>query len=361
MKRCLLFLILTALLLGMTGCAFRLDDDYLSVEPHVEPSSALPSTEEAEPVIVANRDELRGTVLSFIRNWVEHDTILVRDYSGDISADLTETMHYATKEDPVGAYAVDFADAQLEGDGKDGSIEISIVFRRSAAEIAAIETVSGNAGAYEKIRLALINSDSALTLRIRNYQDAEFAEYIRKYCVEHPQTVLAIPEISASIYPQEGETRILELHFAYAHTRDELRSMLDSVNTILNSASSYIRHAQDDLERVQLLFRFLTERIDYTVAETEPTMPAYSLLKERMAHSLSFASVFYLECSKADIPCSIVYGTRGEQSHYWNVLEIDEQEYCVDLMRAVEKGETELFLLTREQLESEGYLWPEGQ
>lgn len=356
MKRFLLFLILAALLLS--GCSIRLNDEYLSVAPHVEPSTATTPEDEAEPLVITNRNELRGTMLSFVRDWVEHDVVIVRNYEGDISVDLAETLQYATKEDPVGAYAVDFADAQLQGDGTEGSIEISIVFRRSAAEIAAIETVSGNAGAFEKIRLALTNFDTSLTLRIRNYQQVEFSDYIRKYCIEHPQTVLALPEFSVSVYPQEGETRILELHFSYTHTREEMRNMLDSVNTILNSASSYVRHAQDDLERVQLLFRFLTERIDYTMGETEPTMPAYSLLKERVAHSLSFASVFFVECSKADVSCSIVYGIRGEETRYWNYLKIDEQEYYVDLMRSVEKGETELVLLTRQQLESEGYQWP---
>ena len=81
-------------------------------------------------------------------------------------------MRYITQEDPIGAYAVDYADAELRGDAQTGTVEVSIVFRRSAAEIDAIVTVSGINGAHAKIRQALANFDAALTLRIRSYEDA---------------------------------------------------------------------------------------------------------------------------------------------------------------------------------------------
>lgn len=44
-------------------------------------------------------------------------------------------MRYITQEDPIGAYAVDYADPELRGDAQTGTVEVSIVFRRSAAEI----------------------------------------------------------------------------------------------------------------------------------------------------------------------------------------------------------------------------------
>lgn len=286
MKRAFVLLLLAALL-GLCGCEHLVKSDYLSVTPHVEQS--LPASEETEeelPLTVTNRNELRGTVLSFIRDWTESGTIPVEGYAGDIAADLSETMRYATQEDPVGAYAVDYADAELIGNAEKGSIEISIVFRRSAAEIDAIVTVSGNSGAYRKIRQALANYDTALTLRIRNYTETDFASYIRTYCMEHPEAVGALPMLFAEVYPDVGKTRILELHFSYPNTRDEMRVMLDSVNTILRSASAYIRSGTDDLGRAELLARFLTTRFAYTIADEEPAMPAYDLLCEGKAHSL---------------------------------------------------------------------------
>lgn len=358
MKKLLILVWIAAALLGLTACNGWIKNDYLSVTPHVEqplPSSQIP---EEEPLPVAtNRNELRGTVLGFIRDWTEHGKILVEHYDGDINADLAETIQYATQEDPIGAYAVDFADAELFGSEESGSIEISIVFRRSAAEIDSIVTVNGNNSAYSKIQNVLVNYDTALTLRIRNYRETDFAAYISEYCLEHPDQVLAVPDFSAEIYPDEGETRILELHFSYPDTKDEMRLKQNSVNTILSSASSYISSGKDEYEKVVLLYRFLCGRFDYTVAEEEPTMPAYNLLCDGLAHSRSFSSVFFAECSNANIQCLLVSGTRGGKACYWNMVRLNEQYYYVDLMRSIELGEKEIRLLSTEEMLELGYIW----
>ena len=358
MKKLLILVWIAAALLGLTACNGWIKNDYLSVTPHVEqplPSSQIP---EEEPLPVAtNRNELRGTVLGFIRDWTEHGKILVEHYDGDINADLAETIQYATQEDPIGAYAVDFADAELFGSEESGSIEISIVFRRSAAEIDSIVTVNGNNSAYSKIQNVLVSYDTALTLRIRNYRETDFAAYISEYCLEHPDQVLAVPDFSAEIYPDEGETRILELHFSYPDTKDEMRLKQNSVNTILSSASSYISSGKDEYEKVVLLYRFLCGRFDYTVAEEEPTMPAYNLLCDGLAHSRSFSSVFFAECSNANIQCLLVSGTRGGKACYWNMVRLNEQYYYVDLMRSIELGEKEIRLLSTEEMLELGYVW----
>lgn len=360
MRRIVCTFLMACLLFSLAACNPWVKDDSLTVRNHVEqplPESA--PTEEEQPPVVTNRNELRGAVLSLIRGWTEQGTILVRGYDGDISADLSETVRYATKEEPIGAFAVDYADYELTGTAESGEISLRIVFRRSAAEVDAIVTVDGNGSAFSKIQQALTNYDTALTLRIRNYASTDFAAEIRAYCIEHPELVPALPELSAEVYPLEGETRILELHFTYPTERDELRRSLGSVHTILTSASSYVQTGKNDATRAELLFRFLTERFDYTVTEEEPRMPAYSLLCQGVAHSLSFASVFYAECVAANIECRIITGTLDGAARYWNLISVEGQYYHVDLMRAVEEGETELKLLTTAELQEAGYVWDE--
>lgn len=353
-------LMVIALLVGLTACSPWVKEDHLAVSPYVEP--AYPSTEmqeESAPVSVCDRTELRGAVLSLIRDWTEQTVLCVQDYEGDIAADLDETIHYATEEDPIGAYAVDYIDAEIHGDGKQGEIAMSIVFRRSAAEIDAIVTVSGNSGAYEKIRQALTSFDVALTLRIRNYQEADFEQYIYRYCLDNPSAAPVLPTLSAQIYPQEGPTRILELHFGYPMSREELRMAQGEVQTIMRSASSYVRSGQSEAERAQLLCRFLSTRFSYTSQQEIPQMPAYDLLCRGQAHSFSFASVFYAQCLTAELDCRMVSGERNGAEHYWNLLCIDGVYYHVDLMRGLEEGETELRLLYAAELRGEGYLWDE--
>ena len=358
MKRAALVLLLLVLLVTASACEKIIKNDCFSFKPHVEsaPTETQPPEEETPPV-VTNRNELRGTVLSFVRNWTELGTIYVRNYSGDLYTDLDETMRYLSDEDPIGAYAVDYADAELSGRPTYGTIEVRLVFRRSASEIDAIVTVSGHSGAMEKIRSSLLNFDTALTLRIRDYEEADFPAEIRNLCLCAPAQLPVLPEVSASVYPQEGETRILELHFNYAASRDEMRTMQKSSATLLSSASAYVRSGQDDRERMQNLQRYLLSRMDYAIAEAPSDRPAYQLLKDRLASSLGFASVVYAECEQSKMTCRIIEGTRGGESRAWNCLTIDGEECYVDLMRSLELGQTDLTLLTADDLLAEGYVW----
>lgn len=358
MRRYVSLLLCFALVFGLAACDSLIRTEHLSVTPHVE--VAPPSSQEEvtnTPPTVSDRTELRGAVLSFIRNWTEQGIILIQNYDGEIAADLEESIRYATQEDPIGAYAVDFIDAELTGSEAEGSVEMSIVFRRSAAEYDAIVTVSGNSSAYEKILQALAAFDVSLTLRIRNYQEADFARFIYKYCLDNPGITPAIPSLSAQVYPKEGESRILELRFSYPVSKEELRLIQGEVQTIMNSASFYVRSGKDETESAQLLCRFLTTRFSYSPSEIFPQMPAYELLCQGKAHSFSFASVFYAQCLSAELECHLVKGSRDGIDRYWNLLRIDGQFYHVDLMRNLELEQTELILLTTQELLDEGYSW----
>lgn len=360
MKKFLSAILIASVLLGLTACSGWGQDEFLFVTPHAEQPVSSESTEEEVPLTVTNRSELRGAVLSFIRDWTERGTFLVSGYSGDITADLAETIRYATEEDPIGAYAVDYADAELSGNGESGVISLNIVFRRSAAEINSIVTVNGIGGAYAKIQQALTDYTTALTLRIRNYEEADFTAYIRDFCLENPDQMPALPELSAQVYPNEGETRILELHMVYPKTRDELRVMQAEVNTILASAHSFIHSGSTDAERVTRLYRFLAGRFVYTIDTEEPVMPAYRLLCDGAAHSLSFATVFRYECSSEGMDCRLVSGFKDGVSHYWNLIRLGREYYYVDLMRDMLSGGNSPELLTAAQLTEEGYVWEAG-
>ena len=360
MKKFLSAILIASVLLGLTACSGWGQDEFLFVTPHAEQPVSSESTEEEVPLTVTNRSELRGAVLSFIRDWTERGTFLVSGYSGDITADLAETIRYATEEDPIGAYAVDYADAELSGNGESGVISLNIVFRRSAAEINSIVTVNGIGGAYAKIQQALTDYTTALTLRIRNYEEADFTAYIRDFCLENPDQMPALPELSAQVYPNEGETRILELHMVYPKTRDELRVMQAEVNTILASAHSFIHSGSTDAERVTRLYSFLAGRFVYTIDTEEPAMPAYRLLCDGAAHSLSFATVFRYECSSEGMDCRLVSGFKDGVSHYWNLIRLGREYYYVDLMRDMLSGGNSPELLTAAQLIEEGYVWEAG-
>ena len=360
MKRLILCLFLLCFL---TGCEAERRNAYLSVTPHVEQVTTRPAEEtETEIPTVHNRTELRGALLSLIRNWQETGSVRIQDYEGDMEGDMNEALLYATTQDPIGAYGVDYADGEILRTEEETLVQFSIVFRRSAAETNAIIPVADNKEVIEKINEALDNFSTSLTLRIRNYTEEDFSAHILQYCLENPRTVLAIPEFSAELYPKEGSHRILELHFSYPESKESMRSKLRSMQTLFRSSGTHAEKGTTEEERADHIVQYLTGRADtYSIGTETPVMPAYSLLCERVAHDLSLAVVFRDRCEEAGLRSYIVIGQRMGQTYYWNLLYLNGQPYYVDLMYCLEQGVNTLSLLYDEDLQALGYTWDTEQ
>ncbi|MBR6825221.1 MAG: hypothetical protein IKM59_01605, partial [Oscillospiraceae bacterium] len=326
---------------------------------HVE--QALPTSPnggEDEPPVVSNRLELRGAILSLIDNWKEQGTILIQDYDGDVSENLAEVMEYTTHQHPTGAYAIDYADAEILEKNGVQSIRVSFVFRRSLSEINAIVLVNNTADAVKKLRESMDNFSTSLTLRIRRYGGEDFSREIQSYCMENPLKIPAIPDYTVKLYPEEGDHRILEVHFAYPESKDSLRAKVQEIQTLFSSAATYGESGITPYDKAARLYRYLILRQNhYTLAETPPVMPLYSLMTENIAHDLSFA-IYYKElCEAAGINCQIIEGSKNDVPYFWNLIALEDRAFHVDLRRCVELGDRAMISLYDEDLLNEGYVW----
>ena len=349
------WLIPLLLLLLLAGC--HREQDYLSVSPHVEQQIGGADNGETErPPVAGNRLELRGAILTLLENWKEQGTVLIRDYEGELEQDLEEAMDYATRQHPTGAYAVDYADSEILEEEGQTYVQISIVFRRSLSEIHSIVLVDDNEAAYDKVLVALENFSNSLTLRIRHYRDEDIMGKIEGLCLEHPRTVPCIPVYSVKLYPDEGEHRILELHFAYPESKESMRSKLSELQTIFNSAKKHGAMGSTLHGKVSLLYRYLARR-NCTLTDPEPALPVYSLLSDGLAHDSSLSMIYRELCENNGADCYIVTGTKNGRTYYWNYLQIEDETFYVDLRRGLELRQRDMVPLYDEDLLAEGYEW----
>ena len=98
MRNFIACLLLLGLLAGLSACGA--DDSYLSVPPPPFEPVSIPATEtpqQEEPPTAGNRSELRGAMLSFVRNWTEQGEIRISGYSGDAHRrpDGDRALHHA--------------------------------------------------------------------------------------------------------------------------------------------------------------------------------------------------------------------------------------------------------------------------
>jgi hypothetical protein len=193
--------------------------------------------------------------------------------------------------------------------------------------------------------------DSDLVVLVANYKQMDYTQFVDDYARENPEVIMEIPQILQSTYPATGTTRILELQLTYQTSRESLKDMQSYVRPKFNAATMFVLGEEDPGVKYTRLYAFLMDTAEYTV-ETSIT-PAYSLLRHGVGDSKAFATVFAAMCSRADLECYIVTGTRYGEPWFWNIIQQEGQYYHLDLLRCYDSGG---FQKSYDE-EMTGYVW----
>ena len=311
----------------LTGCSW-MDGSYVSVTPH---QVGLGQTGEGTVHAVRNYAELRGALIGMIDSGAERALFSLAEYPREeVPEDLQRAVAYAREIYPVGAYAVESIDYNF-GTGLGASaLSVDITYRRSRAKIESIRTVRWISGAKKEVEDALDQIADSLVLQIAGYQETDFGAIILGYAQRNPDRVMEVPGVSVRIFPDRGETRVVELSFHYRTDRSELRSMREQVEPVFSSAALYVTGTAGEQTKFSQLHAFLMERMDYTIEST--ITPAYSLLCQGVGDSRAFAQIYAAMCSRIGLEARVVSGKCGGELRWWNLVRIDGRWYHLDLL-----------------------------
>ena len=295
---------------------------------------------------------MRSVMRGFVTDGTEHAKLRLERYEGDVENDLKQVIRFLTTEDPVSAYAIDYIDCEHQRTEDGWTVNFNAVYRRSPKEIQAILSVRGNEAALRRMRDAVAQLQNAVTIQISGYVEEDFAESLLRYCRSRPDLAVEMPRISAATYPSKGNVRVVELHIVYEDDNRTLRAMRSEVDSVLDSAYSYIRYAPTDRAKLELLYSYLTSRFRYQ--RDEQNAGAYTLLCAGVGSSESFASVVSWLCQRTGLENWLVAGEKDGEPYYWNVVSVDGSCRHLDFQTDAETG-GRLRLLTDEQMT--GYTW----
>jgi len=335
----------------LTGCTSQLiPNEYTVVTEH----SDTAVEEETDALTAENYEELKYAILSFVESGVTHGVIRSYRYDGDVTEDISSAAYDVWRNDPMGAYAVEFITTDSNLLLAYYEIHVDITYREDVMDAQEIQYVRGAPAAEAAILDALSRLKSRVTLRVSAYgsmQDCE--KIVQDYCAANPETMMETPRVEYAVYPDRGTVRILDVRFHYRYSPMETAIQQSSVNTALNSAVNYVRYRKEERAKAESLVSFLLGRFEYT--EGTSVTPFYSLLCEGVANSENFAKLFQLLCDRVGLTCRTVYGNLDGESYHWNILQLEDRHYHIDLMRYVREGLTDLVLYT--DADMEGYSW----
>ena len=332
-KRRLIPLLLAAVLL-LSACSAVVPSEYVQVQTHSEQTEPARS----DALTAENYAELKSVIRSFVEGSVEHGVIRVYSYDGDVEADLTDAARAVWRDDPLGAYAVDYLTCSCTLIVSYYELRVDIVYRRTPAQLARLEYISSSMGTDLRSRLerAVQSYEDTLTVYFSYYTPCDFEQLVRACYDANPGTVMSMPEMTVTFYPDSGASRIVELTFSYPADAAALRQMEKAVDETVLAAAVYTRYCSTETDRAQLFYTFLTERFPY--AQASSRTPVYSLLCEGTATSEGAAKCWQMLCDETDVACRTVHGLRGGEDYWWNVVQLDGQWYHVDLLRDLLEG-----------------------
>lgn len=347
MKR---FVLMLVLLLALSGCALA-PKQQLYVADYVDSSSQTSAT---DAVMAENYLSLKNAILAMVRAGQTEGVIRVTTYDGALEDDLAQAAYEVSKLDPLGAYAVDYMTHSCAQIVSYYEIRINITFRRTVQQIDQIVSVSTQTQLEEQLWKALEQGDDRLTLRLSSYraQDQDIPALVAEYGAENPATVMEIPSVSCSVYPESGNVRILEIDLRYQNAAQDMETMRKAVQESIDGAAAYIRYRQTDRDKAQLLFTYLMERFQYK--EDETVTPLYDALCGGIADPTGLAQAWQLICDRAGVSCQTVSGMRNNEPYVWNIVSVDGYYRHLDLARCMLELH-ELVFWTDQEMSS--YYW----
>lgn len=338
-------LLLTALL---SGCAFWMDGEYLSVTPH-EAQAELAEHAVAE---VSSFAQLRNVLSDMVEHYQEKCVItVVEQNSATADHSINAAITYVMENTPIGAFAVERIDYEIGTNRGRTVVALDIKYTRSRADVLGMDNIQNTEEMTGHIIKALEQNEAYVIMRAKEYQAIDYTQIVQDYANMHPDLIMETPQVGVFVYPQRGNDRIVELTFIYRTDRETLRNMQQRVATVFTSAELYVKETTQVMDIYARLYSFLMERDEYSL-ETSIT-PAYSLLYHGVGDSRAFANVYAAMCRNAELDCTVISGTRDGEPRSWNLVRFRGKYYHVDLLSCNESGGFAM----HPAAEMDGYVW----
>ena len=185
---------------------------------------------------------------------------LTDDYDGDVEEDLNRACLEVAKDDPLGAYAVDFIKNDCTKVLTTYEATITISYRRTREQIRSLVNVTGTSAIRDEVRAALADFQSEVALRVGYFTESadSIAALVRQAYYDEPAGALGMPEFTVSLYPASGgQQRIVEVLLTYPEDTQALRQKSDDLQSTADALVLPLRPPIRSRKRGQNLLHLL--------------------------------------------------------------------------------------------------------
>lgn len=117
----------------------------------------------------------------------------------------------------------------------------------------------------------------------------------------------------------------------YSYTEEEIKEISAAIEEAFSEVVSRIPQDGGDYEKARTVYAYLIDLADYRVSEDDQSIAGIFWKKSAVCAGYAGAAQYLLE--RLGVPCIYVEGDAAdsEQNHAWNIVEIDGQNYYMDV------------------------------
>ena len=333
-------------LLLICGCSRFYDGEYSYVTSHEEPGALVGDTEQYYEV--RTYVGMKNAVQSLISAAAETGTIRVKDYSSSVQDDIARVCLDATRDFPMGAYAVEYISHSVSRILGYDEVSLRISYRMTPEEMAAVRSATTLSDVYTVIENAVVKGLEHITIQTSSLSVKEqvLLTYLHNLYRTHPELLTSEPKAVITFYPSEDSVnKIVEFSFTYREEHEIAVERLEE----LNPYAAELAASMDGLtaqEKALYCCRTVTE----SVMNTGRGSTAYDTLILGNADSEGCAMAYQLLCNRCGIDCRVVEGRMDGSVHYWNIISLEGDYYHVDCSACVGNSVAEGFLFVDSQV-----------
>lgn len=204
---------------ALTGCSSMLDRSYSEETLHVQFS------DEAANSAILRAESYQGllsALLHLVSDGVETGVIHLYNYlsvTGGAASDVDQACLELTKQDPLGAYAVQYMKYNVTQSTAYYEVSVKIVYRRTPEQIRSVVSVTGSGAIGEELGAVFAEHQREAVFRIGYFAQDDSAQAIRQAAEAAYLSVAGagapMPAIVVNLYPDSGQQRVAELLFTW--------------------------------------------------------------------------------------------------------------------------------------------------
>ncbi|MDR1157292.1 MAG: hypothetical protein LBK75_03155 [Oscillospiraceae bacterium] len=361
MKRIASLCLLACVLALSAGCKDTFNFVYRSVSVPPEPP---PTQEELSFERADNASDLKQRIIDFIREGRELGEIRLYNYQGNINRDVSRVCQQIMREEPIGAYLVDYMSPKYTALAGYTALRLTITYRpgRSQKDIRKVNNVRE---LTDEIDAALQSFQSDLTVEVGYLpSDTDLTALTQDLYYREPARAVGLTGVSVTLYPPDvdfkagnGFARIAEFALTYPAGPDEMRARADAAEAALQALRAGLPEDLTPPYAALWLYDALCAVVSYDEEGAQALSNGeqaeddlYSALVEGHAVTGGYALAYRRLCDLSDIQCRIIRGWRDNTEFIWNVIQLDGDWYHVAAASDAALGTHDWFLKTDEEM-----------